>query len=92
MLPSGRRKKSLLFMIENQSLWLTVPMVSSNVIALMLRDARMASLSAIVGSSWEGTWTNELFAKKEFVFNCKFFELKKHRQNLKLCDLVTDLG
>ena len=53
---SGRRKKSLLFMMENQSLWLTEPMVSSNVMALMLREARMASLSAIVGSSWEGTF------------------------------------
>ena len=50
-MPSGRRKKSLLFMIENQSLWLTVPMLSSKVIALMLREARMASLSAMVGSS-----------------------------------------
>ena len=54
-IPSGRRKKSLLFMIENQSLWLTVPMVSSNVMALMLREARMASLSAMVGSSCDGT-------------------------------------
>ena len=52
---SGRRKKSLLFMIENQSLWLTEPMVSSKVMALMLREARMASLSARVGSSLEGT-------------------------------------
>ena len=30
-------------------------MVSSNVMALMLREARMASLSARVGSSLEGT-------------------------------------
>ena len=58
---SGRRKKSLLFMIENQSLWLTEPMVSSNVMALMLREARMASLSARVGSSLEGTFKESFF-------------------------------
>ena len=37
------------------SLWLSTPMVSSKVIALMLSEARMASLSAKVGSSLDGT-------------------------------------
>jgi hypothetical protein len=41
-------------------LWLRTPIVSSKVIALMLSDARIASLSAKVGSSLEGTYKKEL--------------------------------
>ena len=37
-------------------LWLRTPIVSSKVMALMLREARMASLSASVGSSLQGTF------------------------------------
>jgi hypothetical protein len=36
-------------------LWLSTPIVSSKVMALMLSDARIASLSARVGSSLLGT-------------------------------------
>lgn len=40
--------------------WLSTPMVSSKVIALILRDARMASLSARVGSSLLGTLADRI--------------------------------
>lgn len=40
--------------------WLSTPMVSSNVIALMFSDARMASLSASVGSSLLGTFADRM--------------------------------
>lgn len=41
-------------------LWLRTPMVSSKVIALILSDARMASLSASVGSSLLGTFAESM--------------------------------
>ena len=40
-------------------IWL-LPMVSSKVIALILREAKMASLSARVGSSFEGTLADRI--------------------------------
>ena len=55
-------KQSFLSLLDFEShvfhkvlLWLRTPIVSSKVMALMLSDARMASLSARVGSSLEGT-------------------------------------
>ena len=44
-----------MFMLE-----LRTPMVSSKVIALMLRDAKIASLSARVGSSLDGTLADRI--------------------------------
>lgn len=39
---------------------LSTPIVSSNVIALMFNEARIASLSASVGSSFDGTFAERM--------------------------------
>ena len=48
--------------------WLRTPIVSSKVIALMFKEARMASLSASVGSSFEGTWRQRLLRQSVLMY------------------------
>ena len=61
-------------------LWLRTPMVSSNVIAFIFREARMASLSAKVGSSLEGTCQcfRTIYIYVQFVFSFTFAESITH--------------
>lgn len=74
------------------------PMVSSNVMALMLSDAKMASLSARVGSSLLGTLADRmthmshkltLTARKSARLSgdpCNLTEFKKKFRNLKMME------
>ena len=52
--------------------WARTPIVSSKVIALMLREARMASLSANVGSSLDGTLADRItHMSHKFTFTAR---------------------
>ena len=53
-------------------LWFKTPMVSSNVIALMFSEARIASLSAKVGSSFDGTLAERItHISHKFTFTAR---------------------